>query len=44
MGGYSHVLKQPFIHRCQPIYAREGRDLKLIKRPETADDVLATYV
>ena len=44
MGGYSNVLKQPFIHPCQPIWARQDGRLTLVKRQETAADILATYL
>lgn len=44
MGGYSNVLKQPFIHPCQPIYALQNHQLALVKRQETVEDILATYL
>ncbi len=44
VGGYSNVLKQLFIHPCQPIYARQEGRLTLVKRQETAGDILATYL
>ncbi len=43
-GGYSHVLKQPFIHPCQPIYATQKGTTRLVKRKETVEDILATYL
>jgi len=43
MGGYSNVLKQPFIHPCQPIYGYDGVDLTLVKRAGKMEDVLLTY-
>ena len=44
VGGYTNVFKPPFIKAHPPMYALEGGNLRLIKRAETADDVLATYV
>lgn len=43
-GGYTNVLKQPFIHPCQPIYGRRKGELFLVKRPERTADILATYL
>ena len=43
MGGYSNVLKQPFIHPCQAIYAIQNQQLIVVKRQETATDILASY-
>lgn len=42
-GGYTNVLKQPFIHPCQPIVAEHNGDVFEIKRQETVDDILRTY-
>lgn len=44
VGGYTNVFKPPFIKAHPPMYALESGDLRLIKRAETADDVMATYV
>lgn len=44
VGGYSNVDKPPFIlPNCSMISIKEGES-KLIKRKETYDDILATYV
>ncbi len=43
MGGYTNVLKQPFINPCQPIYTWKNQQLITVKRQETIEDVLATY-
>jgi len=43
MGAYTNVLKQPFIHPCQAIYAYENDELITVKRQETAKDILASY-
>ena len=44
VGGYSNVDKPPFIlPNCAMISIKEGES-KLIKRKETYDDILATYV
>lgn len=43
VGGYSNVLKQPFIHPCQPIYARQDGQIIQVKQQETTNDILATY-
>ncbi|MFZ6765761.1 hypothetical protein ACO0LM_01655 [Undibacterium sp. Di26W] len=44
MGGYTNVLKQPFIHPCQPIYCWQDKQLRIAKRQENINDILATYV
>ncbi|MEM7352529.1 MAG: hypothetical protein AAF657_17145 [Acidobacteriota bacterium] len=44
VGGYSNVLKQPFIRPCPPIIARRDGQYEIAKRQETVNDVLATYV
>jgi diaminopimelate decarboxylase len=44
VGAYSANFKPPFIHMCPPIVARTQGSYEVIKRPETVDDVLATYV
>lgn len=44
MGGYTNVLKQPFIHPCQPIYCWEDGRVFVGKRQENVNDILATYV
>lgn len=44
VGGYSNVDKPPFIlPNCAMVSIKEGES-KLIKRKETYDDILATYV
>jgi len=42
-GAYTNVLKQPFIHPCQPIYSRYKSNISVAKRSEEVQDVLATY-
>ena len=44
VGGYTNVFKPPFIKAHPAMYALEAGGLKLIKRPETPDDIMATYV
>lgn len=44
MGGYSNVLKQPFINPCQPVYGWQNQQLTELKRQETVADILATYL
>ncbi len=44
VGAYSANFKPPFIHMCPPIVARSQGEYEVIKRPETVDDVLATYL
>ena len=44
VGGYTNVFKPPFIQAHPPMYALEGGRLRLIKRKETPEDVLATYL
>lgn len=45
VGGYSNVLKPPFIWpNCAMIALNEEGNIQLIKRKETYDDVLHTYV
>lgn len=43
MGGYTNVLKQPFINPCQPVYAWDKEELIIVKRQETVSDILASY-
>jgi diaminopimelate decarboxylase len=43
VGAYSANFKPPFITLCPPIVARSQGSYDVIKRPETVDDVLATY-
>ncbi|OHU89142.1 MULTISPECIES: hypothetical protein [Pseudoalteromonas] len=43
MGGYSNVLKQPFIHPCQGIYAWHNQRLLRIKRSGDMHSVLSDY-
>lgn len=43
MGGYTNVLKQPFINPCQPIYAWGNEQFFVVKRQETVSDILASY-
>lgn len=44
-GSYSVVLKPPFIHPNYPILCvdEEPRNVRLIKRAETLDDIFSTY-
>jgi diaminopimelate decarboxylase len=44
VGSYSCAMKPPFIHPCPPVIAREGGRYELVKRRETADDFLRTYL
>ncbi|MCI6995615.1 MAG: hypothetical protein MR936_02205 [Eubacterium sp.] len=45
VGGYSNVLKPPFIWpNCAMVAIDEGGDIKVIKKKENYDDVLHTYV
>ena len=44
MGGYSTVLKQPFIHPCQAIYGRYKQQLITVKKQETVVDILSSYL
>ena len=45
VGGYSNVLKPPFIWpNCAMVAFTAGGDIKLIKRKETFEDILQTYV
>jgi diaminopimelate decarboxylase len=44
IGAYSCALKPPFIHTCPPVVARQGGGHTVVKRRETVDDVLSTYV
>ncbi|CAM4027897.1 hypothetical protein [Pseudoalteromonas byunsanensis] len=43
MGGYSNVLKQPFIHPCQGIYAWQDQRLIRIKKTGDMHSVLHDY-
>ncbi|CAH9049551.1 Diaminopimelate decarboxylase [Pseudoalteromonas sp. CIP111854] len=43
MGGYSNVLKQPFIHPCQGIYAWQQQTLIQIKKSGDMRSVLYDY-
>ncbi|MFC3032183.1 alanine racemase [Pseudoalteromonas fenneropenaei] len=43
MGGYSNVLKQPFIHPCQAIICWQGRHLSQIKQAGDWQSILAGY-
>ena len=44
VGGYSNVDKPPFIlPNCAMVSVKEG-ETRLIKRKETYEDILATYV
>lgn len=45
VGGYSNVLKPPFIWpNCKMIAILENGETKIIKREETYDDILHTYI
>lgn len=44
VGSYSCGMKPPFIHPCPAVVAREGGRHELVKRRETVDDFLHTYV
>lgn len=44
VGGYSNVDKPPFILPNCPMLAIEGDKVVVIKRKETYDDILSTYV
>ncbi|HYH46666.1 MAG TPA: hypothetical protein VEG34_13355, partial [Thermoanaerobaculia bacterium] len=44
VGSYSCGMKPPFIHPCPAVVAREGGRHELVKRRETVDDFLRTYV
>lgn len=44
VGSYSCGMKPPFIHPCPPVVARAGGRHELVKRRETVDDFLRTYV
>lgn len=44
VGGYSNVDKPPFILPNCPMLAIEGDKVEVIKRKETYDDILSTYV
>lgn len=44
VGSYSCAMKPPFIHPCPAVVAREGGRYELIKRRETVDDFLRTYL
>lgn len=43
VGAYSCALNPPFIHPCPAMVGRQGGRLEVVKRRETADDVLGTY-
>lgn len=44
VGGYSNVDKPPFILPNCPMLSVEGDKVEVIKRKETYDDILSTYV
>jgi diaminopimelate decarboxylase len=44
VGSYSTGMKPPFIHPCPAVVAREGGRHEVVKRRETVDDILRTYV
>ncbi len=45
VGGYSNVSKPPFIHpNCAMIALEENGESRLIKRPETMEDIFQTYL
>ena len=44
IGSYSCTMKPPFIHPCPAVIAREQGRYELVKRRETVDDFLRTYL
>lgn len=45
VGGYSNVLKPPFIWpNCKMVAVTPNKEFKIIKNAETYDDILSTYV
>ena len=45
VGGYSNVCKPPFISpNCSMVVRKEDGGYQIIKRQETYDDILHTYV
>lgn len=44
VGGYTNVFKPPFIQTHPPIYAVESGNFRLIKRKESPEDILNTYI
>ena len=44
VGAYSLVLKPPFIEADFPVYALEKDSITLVKRRQTVDDILSTYI
>jgi len=44
VGSYSCAMKPPFIHPCPAVIAREQGRYELVKRRETVDDFLRTYL
>ncbi len=44
VGSYSCSMKPPFIHPCPAVIAREQGRYELVKRRETVDDFLSTYL
>ena len=44
VGGYSNVYKPPFIRpNCAMVAITEKEEYRIIKKPETYDDILSTY-
>jgi diaminopimelate decarboxylase len=44
VGAYTNVLRPPFILPASPILAQEGDEIRLVRRADTIDDVLRSYV
>ena len=44
IGAYSLVLKPPFIEADFPVFAVEKENITLVKRRQTAEDILSTYL
>lgn len=44
VGAYSTALKPPFIHPCPAVVARQRGHYEVVKRRETADDILRTFL
>jgi len=44
VGSYSCTMKPPFIHPCPAVIAREQGRYEVVKRRETVDDFLRTYL
>lgn len=44
VGAYTNVLRPPFILPASPMLALQGEDVRLVRRADTIDDVLRSYV